>query len=499
MAPAALATDPRRIARIKAARAAYDAGRPAEAVSLLEALLRHGPPDIEALATLGSARLALFDVEGAIAAYSRAAELAPKVSALALLTGHAYKQAHRPTEAGRWYQKATALAPHDAEGWIALAWSMRELGQPIEAIACCHRAAMLDPTLEDAPFIEGCAYHDLGRFDDARRVFDRLAAANPDNDAVAWNRALLLFLEGRWPEAWAAAERRHESPKRLGHFRDLPGVPWRGEALDGKTILVQLEQGLGDQVQFLRYCQPLKARGARVIFEASPPLVSLLRRSPYLDEIITKGAPRPPFDYSAHLMSLPFLLNTGADLLADALPPFAEVGEPSAALRTACEVPDARVGLVWGGEPKHHNDRNRSIGLAALTPLLEIPGIHWFSLQKGAREAELRTLPPALRARISDLAPMLTDFSETAQAVRLLDLVITVDTSVAHIAGSLGVPTWILLPFVPDWRWMAHGETTGWYPSVRLWRQPARGDWASVVHEVDTMLRAGLADAQQAR
>jgi tetratricopeptide (TPR) repeat protein len=499
MAPVALATDPRRIARIKAARAAYEAGRPADAAQQLDALLRQGPPDIEALATLGSARLALHDVEGAIAAYTRAAELAPKVPALALLAGHAYKQAHRPTEAGRWYQKAVALAPNDAEGWIALAWSMRELGQPMEAIACCHRAAQLDPSLEDAPFIEACAYHDLGRFDDSARLLDALATANPGNDAVAWNRALLLFLTGQWREAWRAAERRHETPRRLGHFRELPGTPWEGQPIEGKTLLVQLEQGLGDQVQFLRFCQPLKARGARVIFEVAAPLASLLRGSPFIDALIIKGEARPAFDYSAHLMSLPFLLGTGEDLLAEVLPPFTVAGAVPDAIRVACDVPEARIGLVWGGEPRHHNDRNRSIGLSPLTPLLDVPGIRWFSLQKGAREAELQALAPALRDRVTDLAPHLTDFTDTAHAVQQLDLVITVDTSVAHIAGSLGVPTWILLPFIPDWRWTASGETTGWYPSVRLWRQPARGDWASVVQQVRETLVLGLADAQQAR
>ncbi len=497
MAPVALATDPRRIARIKAARAAYDAGRPAEAAAQLDTLLRHGPPDIEALATLGSARLALHDIDGAIAAYTRAAGLAPKVPALALLAGHAFKQAHRPAEAGRWYQKAVALAPNDAEGWIALAWSMRELGQPMEAIACCHRAARLDPTLEDAPFIEACAYHDLGRFDDAARLLDDLAHANPANDAVAWNRALLLFLRGQWDAAWHAAERRHETPRRLGHFRELPGTPWRGEPIEGKTLLVQLEQGLGDQVQFLRFCKPLKARGARVIFEAAPPLASLLRGSPYIDTLILRGDPRPPFDYAAHLMSLPFLLGTGADLLADALPPFELPSAAPDAIVRACDVPDARIGLVWGGEPRHHNDRNRSIGLAPLAPLLEIQGIRWFSLQKGAREAELQALAPALRERVTDLAPLLGDFTDTAHAVRQLDLVITVDTSVAHIAGSLGVPTWILLPFIPDWRWTASGADTGWYPSARLWRQSARGDWAPVIAALGDTLRLGLADAQR--
>jgi tetratricopeptide (TPR) repeat protein len=484
-----------RLARIARARDDYAAGRYQSAADALASEVSAASPDVQALATLGSARLALHDVAGALVAYERAYALMPGLDALLLLLGHAHKEGRRPAEAGRWYARFTERAPNDPEGWAAIAWSMRELGHPEQAMAACERALACRPGFEEAEFLRACALHDLGRYPEAARAFDALGARNPKNDGIAWNRALCRFLGGQWDDAWPMAERRHELPRRLGHYRDLPAPEWRGEPLVGRTILVQQEQGLGDQLQFLRYCGELRAMGARVVFEASPPLVRLLETSPLVDAVLPLGSARPAIDVAVHLMSLPHLLGRGADLRAHVLPPFSPPGQMPAGIAEALDVPEARVGIVWGGEPQHRNDRNRSIGLLPLVPLFDLPGIRWFSLQKGARAGELAAAPESLRRRMTDLGPLVRDFGDTAHAVRGLDLVITVDTSVAHVSASLGVPTWVLLPFVPDWRWTAQGTSTAWYPSAHLWRQRTRGDWSGVVRELAETLRVAVATA----
>lgn len=484
-----------RLARIARARDDYAAGRYQAAADALAPEVSAATPDVQALATLGSARLALKDVDGALEAYQRAHALMPDLDALLLLLGHAHKEGRRPAEAGRWYARFTERAPKDPEGWAALAWSLRELGYPEQAMAMCAKALECRPGFEEALFLQACALHDLGRYDDAARAFDALSERNPGNDGIAWNRALCRFLMGRWEAAWPIAERRHELPRRLGHYRELPAPEWQGEPLAGRTIFVQQEQGLGDQLQFLRYCGELRALGARVVFEASPPLLRLLETSPVVDELVPVKGARPPVDYAVHLMSLPHKLGHGTDLRASALPVFSPPGAAPSGLSAVLNVPEARVGLVWGGEPQHRNDRNRSIGLLPLTPLFDLPGIRWYSLQKGARAAELASAPESLRRHVTDLGPMLQDFGDTAHAVRGLDLVITVDTSVAHLSASLGVPTWILLPLVPDWRWTASGTSTAWYPSAHLWRQRERGNWQGVVQELVETLRVAVATA----
>jgi hypothetical protein len=260
------------------------------------------------------------------------------------------------------------------------------------------------------------------------------------------------------------------------HEREAP--LWTGEALAGRRLLVWAEQGLGDTLQFVRYAALLAGQGVDVVVEVQPELERLVRQSLPQVEVVARGQRLPQFDVHAPLMSLPHLLHTRLDTIPAEVPYlFAE----EAADRLGARDGRLRVGLVWAGNPQHKNDRRRSLNPNVLAPLSSLRDIQWFSLQPGT------TTPPPLD--LVDLTADLTDFADTAALLMQLDLVVTVDTSVAHLAGALGRPVWILLPYAADWRWLVERSDSPWYPSARLYRQSAPGDWPSVVER----LRADLA------
>ena len=261
---------------------------------------------------------------------------------------------------------------------------------------------------------------------------------------------------------------------------------WDGSALDGKTILVYPEQGVGDTIQFARYLPLVEALGGRVIFEVPKTLDRLFKGSRFAEISVAAEKTPPPFDCHAPLLDLPRLLNTTlqtipvCDSYLETPPELREVWADRIG-----PGENIRVGIVWAGNPKHANDRNRSIEGALFRPLTEISGVSTYSLQVG-RDGESTKI---IGDRATDIAPFLTDFAETAAAMRNLDLIVTADTSVAHLAGTLGTPVWTLLPYIPDWRWLLEREDSPWYPSMRLFRQSAIGDWAGVFENVEKALR----------
>ena len=250
-----------------------------------------------------------------------------------------------------------------------------------------------------------------------------------------------------------------------------------GRGLNGRTILLHAEQGLGDTIQFCRYAALIAAQGGRVVLETPRALLKLLTGLQGVERLIATGDPLPAYDFHCPLMSLPHIFATS----------LATIPAPSSYIRIEearrrdwrqrlSSATERRVGLVWAGNPQHGNDRNRSLPFSALAPLWNVPGIRWYSLQLGERRADLNTAPLGV---IEDLSPYLDDFTETAAAISALDLVLTVDTSVAHLAGAIGHPAWVMLPFVPDWRWLMRREDSPWYRSLRLFRQHRRGAWES--------------------
>ncbi len=481
------------LAAYQKAMAAHNAGRHDDAVPLFREAMRRAPDFLQAATGLGATFLMSKRPVEAIPVLEKAAKLAPDVANVALLLAHAYWESERWEEAARTYARASELDPRAIEPLAFLGGALRQLGRAQDALAPLNRALQLDPRHALSLFNTGITFHDLGDLRMALTCFEQALAIEPNHPAAAWNRAIALLLLGDYARGWEAHESRFQEQQRTGVRRPIAGPRWAGESLAGRRLFVQQEQGLGDQLQFARYFKALKARGAHVIAEVDPPVRRLIETCPWVDDVIVKNATPPAYDCWIEFLSLPHLLRLGADLAVDALPVVQPPGECPPALRDIASAPGLKVGLVWGGEPRHKNDRNRSIGLAPLLPLFQLPGISWFAVQKGPRESELDVLAehdPAVRARITALGPHFGDLGDTAHAVRQLDVLVTVDTATAHLGGTLGVPTWVLLPFTPDWRWQLKRPDTPWYPSVRLFRQPAPQAWEPVVRDVMTQLLA---------
>ena len=338
-----------------------------------------------------------------------------------------------------------------------------------------------------------------GRMDEANACRQRARMQRSTLAESAWNLSLLYLLQGRYAEGWPLHEARFDTTRAapVPLPPQLPCPMWRGEPLTGKAILVWCEQGFGDEIQFARYLPWLKAQGAsRVTLVCKAPLVDLLKTVAGVDEVLPAEGQlvmaHP--DFWVMPLSLGFRhVSTLANLPAQ-LPYLSVPAERAAAWADKLPPRDPnrprRVGLVWAGSAGHRNDGNRSLpGLEALAPLWSVPGIEFISLQKGEQEAEAQQ-PPS-RQKLRALGHLINDFADTAAIVQQLDLVICVDTAVAHVAGALGKPCWVLLPWMgTDWRWQLDGDSSPWYPqALRLFRQPALGDWASVIASVVAALQ----------
>ncbi len=312
---------------------------------------------------------------------------------------------------------------------------------------------------------------------------ERLAEAQPDSAVAHWNYSMALLLHGDLKRGWREYEWRWRWERFPSPIRNFTQPLWQGEELHGASILLHAEQGLGDTLQFARYAPLVAARGGRVILEVQSSLYRLLQRIPGVEVCIKAGDPLPEFDLQCPLMSLPQAFGTTLASIPPIVPYFSSEDD-GASRRTAA----LRVGLVWAGNPKHQRDRLRSIPFALLGPLLEQPGVAFVSLQKDT-VGEAAMLPhPVAEAK---------DFLDTARIVSELDLVITVDTSVAHLAGAMGKPVWVLIASSPDWRWGLGTEATPWYPTMRLFRQPLGECWDSTIARMTAELAALAATTEE--
>jgi len=451
----------------------------------------------------------------ASACYDRALKIDPAHGEANRLLGVALAQQNRFTEALPFFERAVGTRPDDPTVLSNLAATLRELRRFDDARRRAERAVALAPSFPDARQNLGAILHDLGRLEDARSQLETALALHPDqlgalislgavlrdqgkiDQAVStlrralalaprhgeahWTLATTLLVAGRLPEGWRAFEWRWQRPGLVPRrFRE---PRWTGEPLNNRTILLHAEQGRGDSIQFIRYAPMVRERGVRVIVQAQPELTRLLRMAPGVDQVIANTEPLPPFDLQSPLMSLPGVFATRLDTIpADSPYLRAEAQAVTAWQHRLSALPRPRIGLVWAGTATHRNDHNRSVPLDRLRPLVDDLNAGWVSLQMGDRRQDL--LRSAFGKRVPDLSPHLSDFADTAAALVALDLLITVDTAVAHLAGALGRPAWVLLPYAPDWRWLRDRTDTPWYPSLRLFRQSAPGDWAGVIEAV---------------
>ena len=429
-------------------------GQREAAVARYRDALAAAPDQVEASANLCAVLQEVGDLDGAIAAGEAALRQAPGFAEAAANLGNAKLTIGDFAGAERAYRQALARRADFPAAWSNLGAALRDQGRLAEAELACRAALELAP---------------------------RSAAAH-------YNLALVLLTAGRYREGWAE----HEWRWRTGTMkaRDFPCPPWRGEALAGRRILLHAEQGLGDTLQFVRYVPVIAAMGAEVVLEVQAPLKRLLAGISGVAAIHARGETLPCCDYHAPLMSLPHRL--GTEIATIPARPYLPRPEPVPPEPARAAADGLRVGLVWAGDPRpgepraHFADRRRSLPLAAFAPFAAIPGIRFVSLQKGAAAAE--TPPPGLELEAALAAAR--DFADTAAVVMGLDLVISVDTSVAHLAAGLGKPVWLLSRYDQCWRWLAGREDSPWYPTLRLHRQAAPGEWQPLIGRMTAALAA---------
>lgn len=421
--------------------------------------------------------------ETGLAAFRDALALRPDGAGLLANLGIALKALGRIEDAVACYDRALAIRPDCASAHYNRGIALKAMDRPAEAIASYERALAIQPAYAQALNNMGNAFRALNRHAEAIVSFDRALALRPGYGDAQFGRALSLLALGDLGVGWPGFERRWERRELAPDIRDLRKPVWLGDPpVAGKSVLLHSEQGMGDTLQFVRYATVLAARGATVHLEVQAPLKRLLASVPGTNSVVARGEALPRFDLHCPLMSLPLACGTTLETIPARIP---YVRAPKAlaegwAMRLDGAGP--KVGLAWAGNPAHANDRNRSIPMALLQPLLALPGIRFVSLQKpgsGAR-AGMAELP----GHVLDASADLRDFADTAALVENLDLVIAVDTAVAHLAGAVGRPMWLLLPFAADWRWLLEREDSPWYPTARLFRQPAVGDWRSVIDRV---------------
>ncbi len=447
-------------------------GRVGSAADLLQAAsgLRD---DTDVHLHLVRARLAANDPAAALAAVDHAIALdAPPAEAL-YLRGTALNALARYTEAAEVLAEAARHAPIHAGIRLNLGNAHADLDQLDEAERHIRAAIRLDPALVEAQASLGYVLTAQGRLAAAIAACEAALALDPLSAEAHWNLATALLLAGNYERGFREYEWHSRHRLFQAYWRNLPGQVWTGGSLAGKTLLVHAGQGLGDTIQLARYMPLLANRGARVMLACSASLLPFLSGQPGIFAAVSRAAPLPPYDLWIDQMSLPRLLDTRADTIPGHQAYL--TAEPERRRRWADRLRGRTIGFAWAGNPAHANDRRRSLP-PELARMLAGPDM--VGLQVGPRAEDCDGTP------LLDVSSALTDYAETAALIAQLDLVITVDTSVAHLAGALGVATWLLLPAAPDWRWILGRDDTPWYGSLRLFRQQTAGDWHPVIEHV---------------
>ncbi|MDP7097765.1 MAG: tetratricopeptide repeat protein [Rhodospirillales bacterium] len=397
--------------------------------------------------------------------------------------GQVLHEGGSPDEALDCFRRAVELNPEFLEAHCGLGNLLYEQGQERAAQAAYRRALDLAPERAEIHGNMGVVLHETARFDAALESFARALTLHPNDAEVRRNRAQTLLLTGRLTEGWKEYEWRWRTRYFEPLVRDFGRPAWDGSEAAGKRILIHAEQGYGDTIQFIRYAPMVAAKGGCVIVESPPRLEKLIESMPAVEVVVARGEEPPPFDLHVPLLSLPKLFATTLQTIPAEVPYLIPAAAAAGKWRKRmARSARARVGLAWQGDPRYPNDRRRSPGLEPFLPLFETPGVDFYSVQTGPGMEALGQ--HRLGGMVEDLGPELGDFADTAAAFVNLDLLITSDTAVPHLAGALGKPVWLALPYVPDWRWLMEGEKSPWYPTMRLFRQTSPGDWDGVFDRV---------------
>jgi tetratricopeptide (TPR) repeat protein len=469
--------------------------RPAEAVTSYQHALKLDPRDANAAYPCGALLSTLRRHEEALACFDLCDRLHPNHAAVLEQRGLVLHALERYEEALDANLRAHPQKPDSPQLCNNIGAALLHLHRYEEALSWFERTLALLPRATPVLISKAAALAKLARLDEAAAVYAGAKAIDPGNSDVAFLASELHLLSGDFAAGWSGREARWKTAMTLG-YPNLPTPMWRGEGpIAGRTILLFADEGLGDTIQFARYIPMLAARGAKVILFVPDSLAPLMSGLSGVSRLLGKSDPLPAFDLHCAICSLPLAFETRLETIPSGAylpkPADARVQAWRRRLEDRAGPRDKPlVGLVWSGNPKHKNDHHRSLRLQALSPLLDLDAA-FVSLQKDPRPADSAYLA---QTGIIDLTADLTDLAATAALVSCLDLVITVDTSIAHLAGALGCPTWVLLPQTPDWRWLLGRDDSPWYPSVRLFRQDARRDYAPVIARVREALQSFLSE-----
>jgi len=478
-------------------------GRYEEAEFYLRESQRMQPDDPDTLNNLGTAAWLMGRADEAERYYRRAFQLKPDDYSIVNNMGNALWQQNALEEAARFYRRALQLKPDSSETWMNLGVLLTDLTQFDEAIGCIQESLRLRPDAHEAHDNLGATLARQGKWDEALDCYDRALRLQPYYAESHRNRAFIWLARGDFERGWPEFEWRLSCRRHVGANPNCPR--WTGEDLRGRTILLHAEQGLGDTIQFIRFVAEIRMRNAgQVIVICPKPLLRLIARFPGIDVLTDEGSPVPPFDVHASLWSLPAILGiTLANLRSQRAYLSVDSGTIARwqtilarALGENGTDHAMKIGIVWQGNPKHRTDRLRSFRLDQLEPLARVPGVRLISLQKEHGLDQLRALDG--RFSVMTFTNETTgseddrDFLDTAAIVSQLDLVVTPDSAVAHLAGSLGTPVWVALASVAEWRWMLDREDSPWYPSMRLFRQHMAGDWPGVFERMAQVLECDL-------
>jgi tetratricopeptide (TPR) repeat protein len=462
--------------------------RDQEALAILDKAVALMPGSIEAISNRGNVLMKLNRAAEALAAFDGALALAPGFPGARANRGNALAALGRFEEALAQYDAVLAVLPTHAETYLNRGSALTALSRAAEAITAFDRAIALRPDYVRAHIGRGSARQALNQQHEALADFERAIALDKSSADAHHNASLARLTLGDYRRGFEQYEWRWQRSGMPARRRNFGRPLWLGEyPLARKRILVAAEQGLGDCIQFARYVPMLADAGATVVLEAPPPLLSLLAGLDGAAEVVARGDPLPAFDVYCPAGSLPRALRTEMSTIPAAIPYLQANEARIATWRDRIErLPKPRIAVVWSGSPDHANDRNRSMQLRQMVPLFALAA-GFVSVQRDLRPADAQEL--ARQPSLTHVGDALADFDDTAAVLALVDLVITVDTSVAHLAGALGRPTFVLVPFCPDWRWMLARADSPWYPTARLFRQPAVGDWESVIARVAEAVR----------
>jgi tetratricopeptide (TPR) repeat protein len=461
-----------------------DKGQLDEAIAAYRQAIRIEPDVALAHNNLGAVLQDTGQLDEAMAAYRQAIALRPNFAEAHTNLGIALKDKGQFDEAIAAYRQAIAIRPNYAEAHSNLATALKDRGQLDEAIDAYRQAISLRPNFAEAHSNLGNALIDRGQLDEGIAAFRQAIALRPDFAGAHNNLSLALLARGDFQQGWEEFEWRLKCEDFPSHLRNLTEPQWDGCPLEGRTILLHTEQGFGDAIQFIRYLPLVAQRGGKIIIECYAELQRLFQTVAGRCQIVVRGQPLPAFDLHCPLLSLPRVFGTNFANLPQIVPYLSPDPALVEAWSRTLGAPDGqlRVGLAWAGNPRYKWDRTRSVNLQQLAPFAAARGVKFYSLQKGPPGEQAKNPPVGLE--LVDLGPELNDFVDTAAVMSLMDLIITTDTSVPHLAGALGRSVWVMLQLVPDFRWLRDRTDSPWYPTMRLFRQPTWGDWDSVITRV---------------